>query len=90
MKWLLIFSAALHLCVSPLYAADKPFIPDPAKFAPMAKARYLSGELVYMDAVNRRGGIRIDGGESGRYWAGPIHYFALLPYATIWQNGARE
>ena len=89
MKWLLIFSAALHLCVSPLYAADKPFIPDPAKFAPMAKARYLSGELVYMDAVNRRGGIRIDGGESGRYWAGPIHYFALLPYATIWQNGAR-
>ena len=87
MKWLLIFSAALHLCVSPLFAADKPFIPDPAKFAPMAKARHLSGELVYMDAVNRRGGIRIDGGESGRYWAGPIHYFALLPYATIWQNG---
>jgi len=89
MKWLLIFSAALHLCVSPLFAADKPFIPDPAKFAPMAKARHLSGELVYMDAVNRRGGIRIDGGETGRYWAGPIHYFALLPYATIWQNGAR-
>ena len=70
MKWLLIFFTALHLGVSPLDAADKPFIPDPAKFAPMAKARYLSGELVYMDAVNRRGGIRIDGGESGRYWAG--------------------
>ena len=43
MKWLLIFFAALHLCVSPLYAADKPFIPDPAKFAPMSKARYLRG-----------------------------------------------
>ena len=76
-------------CTSFSFAAEEKFTPNPAAFAPLEEARYLSGELVYMDAVNRRGGIRIDGAENGRYWAGPVHYFALLPYAVIWQNGAR-
>ena len=71
------------------FASEEKFTPDPTAFAPLEKARYLSGELVYVDAVNRRGGIRIDGAEKGRYWAGPVHYFALLPYAVIWRNGAR-
>ena len=43
-----------------------------------------SGELVYLDPVNRRGAIRMQ----DNYWSGPAHYFALLPYATVRYNGA--
>ncbi len=58
------------------------------RFAEPASSRYFSGELVYIDAVNRRGGIRLDG-DQGRYYTGPPHWFALLPYAPVWHNGAR-
>ena len=64
------------------------YVPDPRQFAPLDKARYIAGELVYVDPVNRRGAIRLHGDENGRYWSGPPHYFALLPYATVWYNGA--
>ena len=60
------------------------YLPDPAHFASLAKSRYLSGELVYIDPVNRRGAIRMH----DHYWSGPVHYFALLPYATVRYNGA--
>lgn len=60
------------------------YVPAPDQFAPIAKARYLSGELVYIDPVNRRGAIRMH----DNYWSGPAHYFALLPYATVRYNGA--
>ncbi|MFM9117106.1 MAG: hypothetical protein ACKOU6_13200 [Planctomycetota bacterium] len=59
------------------------------RFADANKARYISGELVYIDAVNRRGGIRLDGDQQGRYNSGPPHWFALLPYACAWHLGAR-
>jgi len=58
------------------------------RFAESASSRYISGELVYIDAVNRRGGIRLDG-DQGRYYTGPPHWFALLPFAPVWHNGAR-
>ncbi|HND56317.1 MAG TPA: hypothetical protein PLV92_28060 [Pirellulaceae bacterium] len=67
---------------------------EPAKNAAAARrfpanaGKYLSGELVYVDAVNRRGGIRLDG-VHGRYFTGPPHWFALLPHAPVWHNGAR-
>tara|TARA_B100001123_G_scaffold310242_1_gene346901 strand:- start:1270 stop:2430 length:1161 start_codon:yes stop_codon:yes gene_type:complete len=60
------------------------YVPAADQFAPIAKARYLSGELVYIDPVNRRGAIRMH----DNYWSGPAHYFALLPYATVRYNGA--
>ena len=60
------------------------YVPDPGNLRPFAKARYLSGELVYLDPVNRRGAIRMQ----DNYWSGPAHYFALLPYATVRYNGA--
>lgn len=66
-------------------AADEP---SASPFADPSKARYLSGELVYIDAVNRRAGIRLDGDEN-RYYTGPPHWFALLPYAPVWHHGAR-
>jgi hypothetical protein len=64
------------------------YVPEAGKFAPVAKGTYIAGELVYIDSVNRRGGIRLEGDEKGRYHAGPVHWFALLPYATVWSNGA--
>ena len=59
-----------------------------SRFVEANKARHISGELVYIDAVNRRGGIRLDG-DQGRYDSGPPHWFAMLPYAPVWHDGAR-
>jgi hypothetical protein len=80
----------LWCCLSSLSVAQEPAddVPDPGQFASVEKGDYLAGELVYIDPVNRRGGIRLHGDEQGRYWSGPPHYFALLPYATVWFNGA--
>lgn len=85
MKLQFLALALLVTAVSSARAQEgKAYVPDPGKFAPVAKARYLSGELVYIDPVNRRGAIRMH----ENYWSGPAHYFALLPYATVWYNGA--
>jgi len=58
------------------------------EFLPLETATYLSGELIVVDPVNRRGGLRLDGDAGGRYHAGSLHYFALLPYGMVWFNGA--
>jgi len=55
---------------------------------PTGAGTYLSGELVVIDPINRRGGLRIDGDAGGRYHDGPLHYFAMLPYGMVWYNGA--
>lgn len=44
-------------------------------------AKYFSGELVFVDAINRRGALRLDGD-------GPLHYFAMLPYGMVGYHGA--
>ena len=84
----LVAVVLLFLFATPSFAQEKDYVPQPGTFAPMDKSRYIAGELVYIDPVNRRGGIRLDGDEKGRYFTGPLHYFALLPYATVWHNGA--
>jgi hypothetical protein len=62
---------------------------QPGKFPAANSGTYLSGELVIIDPVNRRGGLRLDGNEpNDRYHSGPLHYFALLPYGMISYNGA--
>lgn len=77
------------LALSRLAASEEPvFVPDPHEFAPVGKAVYLSGELVVLDPVNRRGGLRLDGDDEGRYHTGPLHYFAMLPYGEVSFNGA--
>ncbi len=81
--------AFLFLCLfaAPLFAED--YVPKPGQFPPAGAGTYLSGELVFVDAANRRGGLRIDGNEPhDRYHSGPLHYFAMLPYGTISFNGA--
>jgi hypothetical protein len=55
--------------------------PKASEFAPADKGTYLSGELAIVDAVNRRGALRLDGD-------GPMHYFAMLPYGMIGYHGA--
>lgn len=72
-------------CNESIASAEEQALPQ---FVDANNARYISGELVYIDAVNRRGGIRLDG-DQGRYYTGPPHWFALLPYAPVWHNGAR-
>ena len=84
----LVAVVLFSLFATPSLAQEKDYVPQPGKFAPMDKSRYIAGELVYIEPVNRLGGIRLDGDEKGRYFTGPLHYFALLPYATVWHNGA--
>lgn len=65
------------------------YVPQPGQFPPPNTGVYLAGELVIVDPVNRRGGLRLDGnGPGDRYHAGPLHYFAMLPYGTISFHGA--
>lgn len=59
-----------------------------AEFPPAGTGTYLSGELVVIDPINRRGGLRIDGDAGGRYNDGPLHYFAMLPYGMCRYHGA--
>lgn len=59
-----------------------------AEFPAPGSGTYLSGELVVIDPINRRGGLRIDGDAGGRYHDGPLHYFALLPYGLCRYHGA--
>ena len=79
------------LFVSWIHAADGTnHIPKPNEFPPIAQATFLSGELVVVDPINRRGGIRLDCGirDEQRAQSGPLHYFAMLPCGEIWLHGA--
>lgn len=62
-------------------AAPKNAAAKPPKFPAPAAAKYISGELVFVDTVNRRGALRLDGD-------GPLHYFAMLPFGMVGYNGA--
>ena len=65
------------------------YVPQPGQFPPPETGTYLAGELVIVDPINRRGGLRLEGnGDQNRYARGPIHYFAMLPYGTIHFHGA--
>lgn len=87
---LCILSAFANLIPSFAIAQEKQdHIPQPGKFPPPDSGTYISGELVIVDPINRRAGLRLDGdGPGSRYHDGPLHYFAMLPYGMIWFNGA--
>jgi len=83
------FHTFLLLLLSPFVLGHEEFIPKPGVFAPASAGHYHAGELVSIDHVNRRGGLRLDGdGNSARYQAAPSHFFSLLPYATLRYQGA--
>ena len=85
-----VLTAAACLVATLSSAQEKPdHIPQPGQFPPPNSGRYIAGELVMLDPVNRRGALRLDGNEPhDRYQSGPLHSFALLPYAMCWFNGA--
>ncbi len=85
-----VLAAIIGLFHSTLGAQEKQdHIPKPGEFPPAGSGTYLAGELVVIDPVNRRAGLRLEGdGLGGRYYDGPLHYFAMLPYGMLWYNGA--
>ncbi len=83
----LSLGSVIGLKSAELLAQESP-LARPGQFAPADEAVYLSGELVVIDPINRRGGLRIDGDAGGRYHDGPLHYFALLPYGMARYQGA--
>lgn len=84
MKWLCVVPAALVcLIASGVGSQEKSEPPaQPGQFAPLDKATYFSGELVLIDPVNRRAGLRPDGDSKG------LQYFAMLPYGMAYYHGA--
>ena len=62
----------------------KDHIPKPGGFPPNGAGIHMSGDLVFSEPFNRRGGLRNgDGTTDPRR-----HYFAMLPYGTVWYHGA--
>lgn len=78
----------LTFFASVLRAQDE-FRPKLGEFPPAGVGVELSGELVAIDHVNRRGAIRLDGdGVDDRYHRAPSHRFAVLPIGIIRYHGA--
>lgn len=79
----------LFLVTSVMVAAEPDHVPVPGRFPPPEAGIALSGELVAVDHVNRRGALRLVGdGDDGRYHSAPSHRFAMLPYGMIRYHGA--
>ncbi|MDB6004894.1 MAG: hypothetical protein JWR15_1881, partial [Prosthecobacter sp.] len=76
------------LCVfaTVMPAADEPFRPQAGKFPPLEKAHSYRGELVFVDHVNRRGSLRVQG--NGVFRRNDPQPFAMLPYGMIRYHGA--
>ncbi len=77
---------ALAVLGSGTLCADEPFRPGPDKFPPIDKAHAYRGELVFVDHVNRRGSVRVQG--AGTYFRNAPHPIAMLPYGIIRYHGA--
>jgi hypothetical protein len=77
---------ALLLLVTATTVADEPFRPEAGKFPPAEKAKSYRGQLVFVDHANRRGSIRVTGGEL--FHSTPPAPFAMLPYGMVRYHGA--
>lgn len=73
-------------CAGSVWAEESLFRPTPGEFPPLEKARFLCGELVFVDHVNRRGSLRLH--VEDHYQEGKLHHFAMLPYGIIRYQGA--
>jgi hypothetical protein len=63
-----------------------PFRPEAGKFPPPEKAKAYDGQLMFVDHANRRGSIRVTGGELMHSTA--PQPFAMLPYGIVRHHGA--
>lgn len=66
--------------------SDEPFRPIAGEFPPLEKAKAYDGQLVFVDHANRRGSIRVTGGEL--FHSTAPHPFAMLPYGIVRYHGA--
>ena len=62
------------------------FRPEAGKFPPLERAKAYMGQLAFVDHANRRGSIRVSGGEL--FHSTPPHPFAMLPYGMARYHGA--
>lgn len=62
------------------------FRPKVGTFTPLEKGKTYSGELVYVDHVNRRGSLRLH--VDDHYHEGKLHHFAMLPDGLVRYHGA--
>ena len=62
------------------------FRPEAGNFPPLEKAKAYMGQLAFVDHANRRGSIRVSGGEL--FHSTPPHPFAMLPYGMARYHGA--
>lgn len=72
------------LSLGALHAEDAPskdHVPKPGFFPPAGAGILLDGTLVFSDPINRRGALRPSTNAQR-------HYFAMLPYGTVWYHGA--
>ncbi len=85
-----IFRLALCLVITLIATStalpDEPFRPEVGKFPPLEKSHAYRGELIFVDHVNRRGSIRVQG--SGMFFRNDPHPFAMLPYGIVRYHGA--
>lgn len=59
-------------------------VPIPGQFPPEGAGIHFSGDLMFIDPINRRGGLR-----KGDATSDPRrHYFAMLPYGMVYYHGA--
>ena len=87
MKQVLVLGSLLLVlgsCVA--IAADEPFRPEAGRFPPLEKAKAYDGQLMFVDHANRRGSIRVTGGEL--LHATAPQPFAMLPYGMVRYHGA--
>ena len=81
-SWVL-FSAATAVAANETDAITD-YIPKPGDFPPEGAGIHMSGDLVFSEPFNRRGGLRNGNGTTDPR----RHYFAMLPYGTVWYHGA--
>lgn len=81
--------AASVLCLLFSSTLAEDYIPQSGRFPPPDTGHYLAGELVQIDPINRRGGLRLDGDfVDDRYDKAQPQQFAMLPFGVIYYNGA--
>ena len=86
MKRFLLLLTLATSCGALTAQKEEPYRPVPGKFPSMAKAKSYRGELVFVDAKNRRGSLRLY--VDGYFRERRLHHFALLPYGMVYYRGA--
>lgn len=85
-KYSFVLCLIITLSLTSTALTDEPFRPEAGRFPPLEKANAYDGQLVFVDHANRRGSIRVTGGELMHSTAPSP--FAMLPYGMVRYHGA--